>query len=134
MSTAHRLSSSHSAAATVVASKRRRSSAVQAVAAAVEPLERRLCLSAASLTPLGFLPGHSWWSEASGVSGDGSVVVGTSASTTHTQPFYWTADGGMVGLGDLYPGPGGGSTSGLHGRRTRAQRVAAAARRRDEGR
>ena len=105
MSTAHRLSSSHSVAPTVVAPKRRRSSAVHAITAAVEPLERRLCLSAASLTPLGFLPGHPFSSYAYGVSGDGSVVVGGSGFPVETiEAFRWTAAGGTQALGDL---PGG---------------------------
>lgn len=56
--------------------------------------------AAASLTPLGDLPGGPFTSDASGVSSDGSVVVGSSNS----QAFRWTRDGGMVGLGDLAGG------------------------------
>src|SRR5262245_24161422 len=52
--------------------------------------------AAASLTPLGFLPGGAY-SEAYGVSTDGSVIVGSSGS----RPFRWTSSGGMVGLGTL---------------------------------
>jgi probable HAF family extracellular repeat protein len=40
-------------------------------------------------------------SSANAVSGDGSVVVGGSKSTSGYQAFRWTADGGMVGLGKL---------------------------------
>jgi probable HAF family extracellular repeat protein len=104
MSTAHRLASSHSVASPVVAPKRRRSSAVHAITAAVEPLERRLCLSAATLTPLGELPGGSFSSAPTGISADGSVIVGGSSSASGQQAFRWTSDGGMVGLGNL---PGG---------------------------
>jgi hypothetical protein len=39
-----------------------------------------------------------------GVSSDGAVVVGHGLSTSGSQSFRWTADGGMQGLGDL---PGG---------------------------
>jgi probable HAF family extracellular repeat protein len=56
--------------------------------------------------PLGHLPGSDS-SAAYAISGDGSVVVGLSvldASTNRVEAFRWTADGGMVGLGDL---PGG---------------------------
>ncbi len=55
---------------------------------------------AASLTALGDLRGGEFGSEALGVSGDGSVVVGysTSASGYIPQAFRWTAAGGMVGL------------------------------------
>jgi probable HAF family extracellular repeat protein len=52
---------------------------------------------------LGFLPGTSW-SDARGVSADGSIVVGYSwvySSPTPPQAFYWTADGGMQNLKDL---------------------------------
>jgi len=55
--------------------------------------------AAASLTPLGHLPGGAD-SDANGVSADGSVVVGRSSF----QAFRWTSDGGMVGLGDLPAG------------------------------
>src|ERR1019366_4155499 len=52
---------------------------------------------------LGHLPGTTN-SSATGVSADGSVIVGTSGS----QAFRWTAGSGMVGLGYL---PGGNSSS-----------------------
>jgi probable HAF family extracellular repeat protein len=63
--------------------------------------------AAASLTPLGYLPGGAY-SEADGVSADGSVVVGRSSD----QAFRWTSNGGMVGLGDL---PGGSFDGGAIG-------------------
>jgi probable HAF family extracellular repeat protein len=53
---------------------------------------------------LGDLSGGAFSSSASGVSADGSVVVGVSSSAPGTQAFRWTQSGGMVGLGDL---PGG---------------------------
>jgi probable HAF family extracellular repeat protein len=64
--------------------------------------------SAASFTPLGDLPGGIFKSAASGVSADGSVVVGNSNSAAGTEAFRWTLGGGMVGLGDL---PGGNFSS-----------------------
>src|SRR6266567_183925 len=61
--------------------------------------------SAVSFTSLGFLPGDNY-SFATGVSGDGSVVVGTSGlqpyvGTGYYRAFRWTAGSGMVGLGHL---------------------------------
>ncbi len=61
---------------------------------------------AASFQGLGDLPGGRFSSYASGVSADGSVVVGSSESTAMftVEAFRWTQSTGMVGLGDL---PGG---------------------------
>ncbi|MCO6043656.1 hypothetical protein NG895_07030 [Aeoliella sp. ICT_H6.2] len=64
------------------------------------------------VVPLGYLPGGNW-SRAGGVAGDGSVVVGFSASPLMLMPdrweaFRWTEATGMVGLGHL---PGGGESS-----------------------
>ncbi len=73
-------------------------------------LAARLCIgiatsaSAASFTGLGDLPGGIFLSDAAGVSGDGSVVVGLSASASGGEAFRWTSGDGMVGLGYL---PGG---------------------------
>jgi MYXO-CTERM domain-containing protein len=53
--------------------------------------------AAASLTPLGDLPGGAFDSLAKDVSADGSVVVGVSNS----EAFRWTASSGMVDLGVL---------------------------------
>jgi probable HAF family extracellular repeat protein len=61
-------------------------------------------VSAATLTPLGDLPGGDFRSVATGVSADGSTVVGYSGLGAGQQAFRWTRGGGMVGLGDL---PGG---------------------------
>ena len=52
---------------------------------------------AASFQGLGYLPGGSFDSNASGVSADGSVVVGYSDG----EAFRWTQATGMVGLGDV---------------------------------
>ena len=65
--------------------------------------------SALAATPaligLGDLPGGPVQSAASGVSSDGTAVVGWSAvSSGLNEAFRWTSAGGMVGLGDL---PGG---------------------------
>jgi probable HAF family extracellular repeat protein len=57
------------------------------------------------LTRLGYLPGGSGASGATGVSADGRVVVGGSINSSgFYEAFRWTEGGGMVGLGDL---PGG---------------------------
>jgi probable HAF family extracellular repeat protein len=59
-------------------------------------------LFAASFTPLGDLPGGIVSSIAWGISADGAVVVGDSASTSSSsEAFRWTSGSGMVGLGDL---------------------------------
>lgn len=55
------------------------------------------------MIPLGDLPGGNAQSEASAVSADGEVVVGTGWSDDGIEAFRW-ASGAMVGLGDL---PGG---------------------------
>ena len=53
---------------------------------------------------LGFPSGgaSSW---ASGISSDGSTIVGTSLSSLGPQAFRWTNEEGMLGLGDLSGGP-----------------------------
>ena len=50
---------------------------------------------------LGDLTGGSFISFASGVSDDGSVVVGRGFSASGQEASRWTSGGGMVGLGDL---------------------------------
>ena len=55
-----------------------------------------------TFTPLGDLPGGDWDSQASDVSADGSVVVGSGVdSQGNTKGFRWTSAGGMVDLGSL---------------------------------
>ena len=61
---------------------------------------------------LGDLPGGGSGSVVSGVSADGSVVVGSGNSASGSEAFRWTQAGGMVGLGDL---PGGGFISQAYG-------------------
>ncbi|HEX5065122.1 MAG TPA: PEP-CTERM sorting domain-containing protein [Myxococcota bacterium] len=56
------------------------------------------------LTALGDLPGGFTSTNAYGISGDGTIVVGTSSQTLGWEAFRWTQADGMVGLGDL---PGG---------------------------
>jgi probable HAF family extracellular repeat protein len=54
---------------------------------------------------LGYLPGHTRYSDANDVSDDGRTVVGYSeGGAVGAEAFRWTAETGMVGLGDL---PGG---------------------------
>jgi probable HAF family extracellular repeat protein len=50
---------------------------------------------------LGDLPGGTTESNAWGLSGDGSTVVGYSNGASGYEAFIWTSGGGMVGLGDL---------------------------------
>jgi uncharacterized membrane protein len=51
-------------------------------------------------TAMGDLPGGSFFSEALGTNGDGSVIVGASIGMSiDTLAFRWTAAGGMVSLG-----------------------------------
>jgi probable HAF family extracellular repeat protein len=61
------------------------------------------CL-AASFQGLGDLAGSNFLSVATGVSANGTVVVGYSNATNGLQAFRWTAETGLVGLGEL---PGG---------------------------
>lgn len=63
--------------------------------------------AAAMFQGLGTLPGTYFWSEAYGVSGDGSVVVGMSVTNTSTptvKAWRWTSSEGMVPIGDLSGG------------------------------
>jgi probable HAF family extracellular repeat protein len=60
--------------------------------------------AAATFTPLGDLPGGAFGSTVAGVSDNGRVVVGQSASAQGLQAFRWHAETGMVGLGALTDG------------------------------
>jgi probable HAF family extracellular repeat protein len=60
---------------------------------------------AATFAPLGFLPGGFYFSSASSVSANGTVVVGASHSSNGgLEAFRWTTGTGMVGIGDLAGG------------------------------
>ena len=63
-----------------------------------------LAAHAGSFTGLGDLPGGGNQSTPRSVSGDGSVAVGQSWSTSGEEAFRWMSNEGMVSLGDL---PGG---------------------------
>lgn len=67
-----------------------------------------LCSPAAGLDPgfypLGYLSGTDLHSHGYGLSGNGSVAVGTSHSASGPEAFRWSSVGGMIGIGDL---PGG---------------------------
>src|SRR5262245_43913540 len=63
-----------------------------------------LASSGGGFTGLGDLPGGIVYSEANGVSANGSVVVGASRSASGTEAYFWIAGSGLVGLHDL---PGG---------------------------
>ena len=58
-------------------------------------------LQAQSFQGLGDLAGGSFRSEAHGISGDGTVVVGASGSGNGLEAFRWSSAGGMQGLGEL---------------------------------
>lgn len=66
--------------------------------------------TAAAATPqavfigLGDLPGGDPSSNAAGLSGDGTTVVGTSQSSNGPEAYRWTDGLGMVGIGDLSSG------------------------------
>lgn len=60
-------------------------------------------VSAASFTPLGTLNGYR--TDASGVSADGTVVTGSARyPQSEREAWRWTADDGLVGLGELAGG------------------------------
>jgi probable HAF family extracellular repeat protein len=61
---------------------------------------------ATGLLALGDLAGGAFYSQARGVSDDGSVIVGFGSSDAgpSSEAFRWTEAGGMVGLGGLEPG------------------------------
>jgi len=54
-----------------------------------------------SFQGLGDLPGDIFYSQAFGLSPDGSMAVGWSWGANGLEAFKWTSAGGMVGLGDL---------------------------------
>lgn len=60
-----------------------------------------IAVEAASFTGLGDLPGGFFSSQASNVSGDGSVIVGVGSTASGASAFYWTESGGMQNLTDL---------------------------------
>src|ERR1022692_2662472 len=81
---------------------------MRAVVCALWVLTTASCAhAAASLTVLTWLPGDNFNYNTTGVSGDGSVVVGTSGEdTSYGNNFYiafrWTAGSGMVSVGAGY--------------------------------
>ncbi len=60
--------------------------------------------SAGGMVGLGDLSGDLSWSDARGVSDDGTVVVGFLNGNTPVEAMRWTSSTGMVGLGDLSGG------------------------------
>src|SRR5262245_54599789 len=56
----------------------------------------------ADFVPLGDLPGGLFLSRASGVSADGSVVVGESVSASGFEAFRWTPGEDLLSLVDFY--------------------------------
>lgn len=65
-----------------------------------------------SFLPLSDFPGGTFQSGASGISADGTVVVGLGSSAAGTRAFKWTSATGMSDIGDL---PGGSSYSEAYG-------------------
>ena len=63
---------------------------------------------ATGIVSLGSFPGGPFASVASGISSNGSVIVGSSDN----EMYRWTLGGGMVGLGDLPGGSSGGGSAG----------------------
>jgi probable HAF family extracellular repeat protein len=70
---------------------------------------------ATGMVGLGDLPGGSFFSSATGVSGDGSVIVGVGAGVGSREAFRWTQATGMVGLGDLAGGSFNSIATGVSG-------------------
>lgn len=64
--------------------------------------QRSMAQPSATFQSMGDLPGGHAWSVASGTAADGSVVVGSSSSAHGYEPSRWTADEGLIGLGDLW--------------------------------
>lgn len=64
------------------------------------------CVNAANFVPLGDLPGGIFQSLGYDISANGSVITGSSIGQTGTEAFSWSANGGMVGLGNI-PGASG---------------------------
>jgi uncharacterized membrane protein len=56
------------------------------------------------MTGIGDLPGGDFGSVATGVSGDGRIIIGASAVEKGSAGFRWTTQGGMVPIGGLLPG------------------------------
>ncbi|MDP2808941.1 MAG: autotransporter domain-containing protein [Rhodocyclaceae bacterium] len=71
------------------------------IALAIAALSTGTAQAQSAFTPMGDLAGGGFSSTAYGVSGDGSVVVGSSDIGNAWEAFRWTQAGGMVGLGDL---------------------------------
>ena len=65
-------------------------------------------VQAASFTGLGFLDTNNRYSFATGVSVDGSVIVGRSRGSYWYETFRWTEETGMVGLAFLFDNYGAG--------------------------
>lgn len=63
---------------------------------------------AASVTPVGVLPGGTGTATLIGLSANGQVAFGNSSGSNGFEAFRWTSSSGIVGLGDL---PGGGFSS-----------------------
>ena len=74
------------------------------LAAALSPCSSSALAQLASFQPLGDLPGGQFRSSASGISADGTTVVGQSVSGSGPEAFRWTA-GTLTPLGDLAGGP-----------------------------
>jgi uncharacterized membrane protein len=50
------------------------------------------------------LEGGTFTGQGYGLTPDGSIIVGASQSTNGSEAYYWTAETGMVGMGDLVGG------------------------------
>ncbi len=64
--------------------------------------------SITGMEAIGYLPDDPYqprYSSASGVSGDGKIVVGGSRSISGNEAFRWTEDGGIEGLGQMSGAP-----------------------------
>lgn len=83
-------------------------SAASSSSTVIPPTEAFRWTAETGIVGLGDLEGGGFSSFASGISSDGSVIVGNSNGPQGTEAFRWTAETGLVGLGDL---PEGGFSS-----------------------
>ncbi len=83
-------------------------SAASSSSTVIPPTEAFRWTAETGIIGLGDLPEGGFSSFASGISSDGTVIVGNSNGPQGTEAFRWTAETGLEGLGDL---PEGGFSS-----------------------
>lgn len=79
-------------------------SAASSSSTVIPPTEAFRWTAETGMIPLGDLEGGGFSSFASGISSDGTVIVGNSNGSQGTEAFRWTAETGLMGLGYLPEG------------------------------